>query len=46
MSKELMIDAIYKRYGSYMFRGNDIRKMSDKQVMAIYFRLLNSGQLK
>lgn len=46
MSVEQMRHVLSQQYGGAPKWVNKVKNMSDKQVMAIYFRMLSAGQIK
>ena len=46
MSVESMRAVLKKQYNGAYKWVNRVNKMSEAQVMAVYYRMLNSGQLK
>ena len=46
MSVEAMRAVLKKQYGGSDKWINRVNKMGDNQIVAVYYRMLNSGQLK
>lgn len=46
MSAEAMRAVLKRQYGGSYKWINRVNKMGDNQVIAVYYRMLNSGQLK
>lgn len=46
MSVEQMRDVLSQQYGGAPKWVNKVKNMSDRQVMAVYFRMLSAGQIK
>ena len=46
MSVEAMRSVLKAQYGGAYRWVNRVNKMGDNQVVAVYYRMLNSGQLK
>lgn len=46
MSVEQMRHVLKQQYGGAPKWVNKVKNMSDKQVIAVYFRMLSAGQIK